>query len=1275
MSSNERRAQERIASAQPASVYLEDGTTFPCTIADFCDQGMFITFSEDMLSVSTQIRILRVSFRTTSGTELFVNAQPMHISKNSAGLRFSTLYPQVISYLAQRSEPKHTELIAPQYKAIAEYCLVETESAVMSVIETAFPKIIEALREEALVAATDQEANAFMSTMEKLEKREKLVLSKARSELLKLESLAPSTSGSDELSPNSSSSNDLTVVEKQAFEDWLISRVLITKLEASFRTALLLLKMRTDHMGYLSPVNGSPLGPERAVYAFRAAIHPHLSNATLEKRAFKVFEQVALDQLGALYDQLNSILESEGVLTNAKLGVKKEPERAVTPVVSANKERAAAAKLERPERDDAQNRDQRAGEHSIASEKTHLASKSLGYGGAPLNHFGINEGNISALDLDERTSEDRASDRVAKGALSSLGKMLGRFRSKSSAPDSIDDSVPLFSLNEVDSGLSKLHGQTRDLNSASETLTLLERVMTGLEIEGEIKALDSEQKDRIDVVDKFFGSLQHNPRLSDEGKQHLFRLEIPVLRQLLENSDFFDGQDSPLRDVLNRIARLGAQGGRLGRVGHQKIEQLVIRINEEYDHNKGVLDEVKHALDDLLAKQHALYIKNVERVAAAADSAHKIEHTRQRVTQILQEYLAGKEVPLALVCLLDSGWKEHLSLLGLKHGIDSTEFKQGFEVIEALINFGLNPKVGFDAQRYVPQIQEGLQYLSDGAAGIKRVREELKQLLLDARENKHAMVPAPYIEDGSTLKSTDREQINVEKSKRLQEWIEKAKTIPLNSWLRLQKEESAPEQFIRLVWIAKGYSKFVFVNHQGLKVVELGLFKLAEYLKHQKVTPDPEFNQPIVKQGLDDMVKEVYDRLAFDSSHDQQSGLPNDSEFKRRMRSHMQNGERTSQCCLVYLRCLTGELDHAGEASVVDLLVNTLKPFSEENALDVILGRMNHYDYAVFVSGSDAKTKVAVLKGLLENAKSKLSGVDYGVAMLYSEVWGYLGFHNQSQLIVSAADNLEQLNAKSDASTGSQKTIELKKERSIEPLNLNDPEDIGSLTVLVQEVRKLSSQYACYSKGSALDSHRSLVCMLKKIPADAVLVHDFYVPDSKSDAEALANWWIAYLSNNLQLNHGDIVYRVPLDARCLTSKRYIQSLNESIEHKALSAECIIFDLMNCTELESLHATADAIRELQVLGFRFSLLGFGTPDCPSDLVQTLPINGVTVAAESLALDKDLGGDEAQSLVDVAHHFSKIVFACEVDSAIALQKVEKFDVDFVQGARVDVYHELT
>ncbi len=117
-------------------------------------------------------------------------------------------------------------------------------------------------------------------------------------------------------------------------------------------------------------------------------------------------------------------------------------------------------------------------------------------------------------------------------------------------------------------------------------------------------------------------------------------------------------------------------------------------------------------------------------------------------------------------------------------------------------------------------------------------------------------------------------------------------------WLRDQEKPDEP-QYIRLVWVARGFSRFVFANHQGMRVVELALEALAQHMRKGIIVPDNQYDRPLVDESIDRMVRKVYDQLSWASTHDELTGLLGRREFERML--DQQLARREDQRALVLL--------------------------------------------------------------------------------------------------------------------------------------------------------------------------------------------------------------------------------------------------------------------------------------------------------------------------------------------------------------------------------------
>ena len=550
-------------------------------------------------------------------------------------------------------------------------------------------------------------------------------------------------------------------------------------------------------------------------------------------------------------------------------------------------------------------------------------------------------------------------------AQAAFGKVLGLVKSlKSTLGNSSSSAVETasqeqkYSEDEMTESLSFMQAASQDVAEQDAGRSLLERVLGNLGAEGEEpKGIEEDQQVAIDVVDRFFVSLKENPRITVDAKAQLNKLEIPLLKVLLRNENFFSESSHSVREVMNRIAQLGAKGARLSPQNQSKVEALVKEILENFDQDTAVFDEVLQQLDEMVEKQAKTYTKNVERVAAAAEGVYRVDQAKVAVMEALNTRLGGRPIPKAVQTLIDHGWKDLLRLTHIKHGGDSVEWDSHLAIVDTLMQFSEKPDSKFDMKAILPQIQKGLLTVSGNERPPEVVREELKKLIQSAPHRKQEMVTS-VIEKAEETEET-REARNTKILKELKPWIRRARSLQAGSWVQLLK--SSEPQFMRLVWVAKGYSKFVFVNHQGMKVVELGLFKFARYLKDQKIKPDPSYEVPIVNQGLDDMIKDVYEKLAFESSHDSDSGVLNYQESCRRIRAKMVEGERHSPCGLLYVRLISESPEGLRPAAVTNTK-DVGRLLLELREGDSITGRLNAYDFVLFSVEDDMELLSVRLK-------------------------------------------------------------------------------------------------------------------------------------------------------------------------------------------------------------------------------------------------------------------------------------------------------------------------
>jgi len=1291
---------------------LDGGASWPCIIADYCSEGMFIKYAQsvsialDSYFKASEERGFVIIFTGQQGEQYELASKPAHVMESAAGIRFVGRNHRAIQSLNEFNAERH-QCVVPEgeVRQIIRECIDCIQEYTQPLMSDFFPGVVQEIKTSAVSASSDQLANTIMESANKISREQNSMLQVFMTAIQDPKMALEKTTSSkiDTL-------DDLSLIGKNEFEDWLTSRVLITKTETSFRSLLLPLKIRLDAIGVGDKrYHQSPFGPALLVSAFQSSLSRLAMGSAVERLVFRCFEKQVVEHLEPLYEKLNKLLVKHNVLPDLDIS-KVQPLKSNS--VLSDKERADKESVVKEEATKTPVQETMSSKVSVPEESAPGNNGPIfSYGAPPSNQY-VSSGRDTLQHPPSLLSAEAQSIRSALPPFSSskdaeagfqqnhqaaeqaFQNVLGLVRSlrtnqnASDAAQGIVAPIQTYSESELSQGLSELQVSSAETEQSTEDRSsLLERVQSSLVASNskaenaEGKGIHENQQVAIDVVDRFFASMQKNPRLSDEAKQHLLKLEVPVLKVLIKDERFFDDRNSSVRAVMNRIAQLGASGSRMSPSIRKKVDNLVKTVVKEFEHDTEVFDRVLKEMDVLVERQNQLYVKNVERVAAAAEGVHKVEEAKMAVAKALNQRLKHHTVPPAVLTLIENGWQDLLQLIHIKQGEGSLQWQDALSVIDALIAFGDEPNRPFDMKLVLPKIQAGLKLVSGNEEPSALIRDALKILMKSGPSGTQTCIQAKV----KDIPETDNDLVrrNTKTSQKLKHWILRAKSFQPGIWVQFTREDNN-SYYMRLVWVAKGYSKFVFVNHQGMKVVELGLFKLASYLKNKQVVPDASYEVPIVNQSLDDMVKGVYEKLAYDSSHDSDTGLANKREFCRQVREVMKDGSRTSACHLFYVRFdfLTGTENSELPAK---FSVSVSKILSEAQGKTSVIGRI---DVGVFVLFSVLDEQE--LKGHhFDEQFTRLCQETLGLQYVIGESRAHLGFHNPELMIDHAYKSVNDKISKEKRSQVESPLPRLENEEQE-----NEVDDLDKIPVLDQVyIDETSTQESAGLEGSE-GSPNLGIYFQKIIPVSESAIygdqHELvcsvvdsgvsYEPESEEEICLLDRWWIQQLM--FKKAHHEPVWdeiqtvHIKLSAYAFKDDSFKDWLLTLVDEQRLDAEHVWFDLYDCSEIENIHAAADMMKHLSVKGFHFCLDNFGTSRSPFALLKALPVDMIKIDESFMQSMNEEDADEAaaDSIAEVAHYLGKEVTACSVDTAICFQRMKQLGIDYVQGTTVSEYKHL-
>ena len=1241
MDSKERRASPRRPIKLAAQLVLGDNLGLPCQIADFCAEGLFVRFSAD-----TERKLdgalsragngsLRIRFRSPDGQgrhEVLVDV--VRRIEGAIGVVFARANPDAVAAMLKvcggNGETERPRLRPPSERVqfILHQCARVVVQHLEPLMDGCFRRMIEALRQSAQQAGNDQQANEFMDASGQLAARQRIIWHQMNQALQS--PLKPR--------PKGPPGAELSLVDKGEFEDWLTLRVMVTKADTLYRAELLRLKLRLDSLAISNDTgHQNPLGPALVCEAFHSGLALLKASRMVERVCLKVFETQVLNHLEPLYRELNTILVRHGILP--ELDLSKYLSERKSP--SSPKPQVSAA--EAPERSLRQPEPAPA----AAVERSGVSPRANGDG--------------------HRGDGFRFHDQEARSAFATVRNLLDTLSASRLAhgdpePVSFPPNARPLSAGEFQYQLQQLQRDSLELDAA--TPSLKERVVERVRAGGEAR-LNDDQQGTVDVVDQFFASVVESPRITQNMQTQLRQLEVPVLKVVMRDRGFFDDKNSPVRGVLNRLAQLSVKGGRINPVSQRRIEEVIQRVVNDFDQDTGVFDWAVRELDGLIERQNLVYRRNVERVTAAAEGAQKVSESKTAVSAALNQRLQGRRVPKVVLSLLDGGWRDLLSLTWIRQGPESQLWEDYLAVIDSLVAFGEDPESAINLPELLRVIQDGLASISSNHMPPSQIRDELKRFLVRKPDTPVEMVevreerPAP----------SPAEQLSEREERSLQRWIQRAQQLRTGDWLRDQ-EKPEEVQYIRLVWVARGFSRFVFVNHQGMRVVELELRELAQRMKLGRIIPDSQYDRPLVDESIDRMVRKVYDQLSWASTHDELTGLLARREFERVLEQQLARHEDERVLVMLDLRQFRLLNDTAGYQAGDEALKSVADILRNQVGEGMPLARLAGNEFAFLLPAEQAEDTVGLIIRTIEALELNYSGRRYHLSA-NAGLSAPMAALSTPERWLRGADEA----CKSAKQQGNGRLAWFALDASDQSRQEQIAAKLASLANLDEERMLLRCQkiIPLHAQATMATQYEILISMYDDA-GNLITGSDFVrTAERYNRMQAVDRWVVGHMLDWLREAGADTPGGVciNLSGHSLNDESLLEYVYDKLSEKDAPIERLWFEITEAAAINDLQGVADFINEMKELGCRFCLGNFGSGPTSYQYLRSLPVDLIKLDG---AFTAQLGSSETDramvaSMVDMAHYMNREVIASQVESRDVLDILRQLGVDYAQGFAIE------
>lgn len=1066
------------------------------------------------------------------------------------------------------------------------------------------------------------------------------------------------------------SESGLTLIEKDDFEDWLIVRVATSRTELQYRDVLIELQLRLDAAFADGSATGAgnaqantagsptanaarvynPYGPAAFCNAFYACIRPLRMSQKIERLVFKVFHERILSDLGTLYKNINSILIEAGILPDINVtkylsqqALKNRPPVKPAPVVAAA---------------------------SSTSETTPAAKVEAGKSG---------EGATVSANGAFRQLQDGLER--AKTAYSTATRLWQLHSTKDSAQGG--------SVRESDAPMSQ--EVVQEYHQAIATVK--NRLLSGavnLDTPGSLKhhialasgpgsVIKEQDFESANLIENLFSHILEDTRVETSLHSDLRKLEVPMLEVMLTDPTLFTADFHPARQAVNFITLLSDKGSINLTQNKPVIRQCIQELVKIGNSDPATFNQVVNQLDALVDKERVLIERNLSKVTEACSGQEKVKTANQLIERELEKRLGTASVPEVLLQLVSSGWRELMRLCYFREGIDSRAWEMTLIVIDQLL-LRLMPdqydesKLLFKPEELTKLIEKGLSKIGTANAAQEEMLSTIGKLL------KFGITEDTPFSHYQRL--TSEQESQAQKLKRLgagaddksvQRWIKRTKNLKEGQWLEFDATGEKPILH-QLAWISNQFDRYVFVNHQGMKVKDISLEELALKLKSGDIIVLSDSGMTAVDKGLDALIRKIYDQLAFESTHDQLTGLSTRKEFERCIAQAVGRAKRNqSTYALIFIDILQFKVINntcgyeAGDNFLRDI-AKRIASVAYENAM---IGRLGGNEFGVLIPvESEKKGYLAAseVKAAIEERRFESGSQSFVISAVISMIT----FNQENNHVLELLRSVE-ATAEIGKKTG-QKEIQVVKpgdarmEERDEVMSwvarINRALDQGNLKIRCQLIQPILT--------SDQLPHFEVLLTVVDENGEHLPPADFIKAAEEYHRMAAVDRWVINTVLVWMKDHEDLLakmdgFSINLSGHSLNDETFLDFLFETMVRFEVPRQKLIFEITETTAVANLEDAADFINEMKGIGCRFSLDDFGAGQSSYTYLKRLPVDYIKIDG---AFIKNIAQDDVdfamvKSITEMGHFLGKKIIAEFVSSAEILEVVKGIGIDYAQG----------
>ena len=1230
----EQRRDRRFQVSQPAIITQPGHTEIACEIRDFCFGGLFLRFTNPEAAIASlakrvdaEVEIVFSAASTSAAQTFTIPAQLKRLSPLGVGVSFVRQPVDALRALQKLRMAGHRQKLAALPASAAHTQLREAATTLLAEtlqqVQDQMMRLIGDKLSAAAVQATGiAEHSGLLSAGHEFGRHAGDIQTRFIQQVM--EALK---SGQATAKP-ASASGELSLVDELDFEDWLATSSEANRLEEQFREQLAELEPRIGQLfGFACDHSNNPFGPAVIGHAYRAAIEDVPVLARARQVTYTTLREILADQLGPLYAELLALLPVADPVPVSPQGT---------------------GYLPQPEAPD----------HSGQTAQ-YDASAALP-AGAPQ----------PATPGPAATAPQGALGRMA-------GSLLDFFRGQSSASAAAPMSAPAMPATAAGGPAAGMAGSPAQSAGVPGMVAAPgpaqghtgigiahSPVLQRLASAGALPpAVTVEMQRSVDMFGALFDTMHTEKSVSEGMKPFFHQLETSLIKLAMSDPQFLASPSHPAHKVLNTLDRISMVAGDDGKIADQRLMRLMTRwtdrIHSEAEKNPAVFEEARTQLERVVKPLLNERSARVFRLQEMCEGRQSAEVSKQGILHKLLARLDERPVPNIVIELLNGGWRNVLLMAEMRHGTESEEAREAWQVLQ-LLSAWLDPNHDMapsttEIQTLLQRIDQALTRVCADKFAQDRLVDQLAAALFDQDKTPTQQTAVTTRLNDATAEPLTEAQDNLVERLRVGDWLQfKSLDAPLN-----------------LIWIGDQPHVYVFANYRGIKKLDLKRTDLLASLESSEALWTEDLELPLMDRSYSAMIQKMQRDLVWQASHDPATGLANRKSFFRAVRrTWLRNSGNAGSVIGVAQLDITTP---TGEAAGVDARTAILRDYAQHLPghfpADTQFARAGESGIAFWCEASDsaaALTQAQALVAAIAARPQEISGVRYSVRPAIGLMW--------TGDCLNPETYYDNANAACATARESGEAI-------VQYRSETDDSGVLELAQWAHEVTRIlaDNQLALNIQPvvAAADTARTALFYEVLLHPDVQDGRNIETRELIAVAERLQriteiDRWVVRHVLQWMRDHGDRLasiggFAINLSGQSVINPLFLKFVQSELARGDIPGHKLIFAISEGDAVEGHAQTQLFMRQLQRYGCRFTLDDYGIGTSSYTSLKSMKLDYLKL---DRTLVREIGAsmiDEAlvRSILETGQFLEVKTIAGFVEEEAALTKLAEMGVDCVQG----------